>query len=91
MNQDWMNHPDLASIDAAKLQMLQTLAAQGSQKGSNEILPFLMMAMRQTKKKGMSFSQDEMTAIIEVLKTGKSPEEIARIDKMMALLKTVRK
>lgn len=91
MNQDWMNHPDLASIDAAKLQMLQSLANQGSQKGQNEMLPFLMMAMKQTRKKGMSFSPEEMNMIIEVLKNGKSPQEVANMEKMLSMLKTMRK
>ena len=91
MNQDWMNHPNLASIDAAKLQMLQSLAAQGSTKSQNEMLPFLMMAMQQSKKSGMSFSPEEMDMIVEVLKSGKSPQETAKIEKMLTLLKTMRR
>lgn len=91
MNQDWINHPDLASIDLTKLQMLQTLANQGSQKNANEILPFLMMAMKQSKKSGFTFSQEEMNLIIEVLKQGKSPSESAKIEKMLHLLKTMKK
>ena len=30
MNQNWINNPNLASIDTAKLQMLQSLASQGA-------------------------------------------------------------
>ena len=73
MSQNWMNHPSLASIDAAKLQMLQSLASQGAQKG-----------------KGMSFTPDEMNMIIEVMKSGKSPEETAQMDKMLNLLKMMK-
>ena len=90
MSQNWMNHPSLASIDAAKLQMLQALASQGAQKGKQDLMPFLMMAMRQSRQKGMSFTPDEMNMIIEVMKSGKSPEETAQMDKMLNLLKMMK-
>ncbi|MGI6010908.1 MAG: hypothetical protein ACOX8H_05340 [Ruminococcus sp.] len=90
MNQNWMNHPNLASIDAAKLQMLQSLVSQGAQKGKQDLMPFLMMAMRQSKQKGMSFTPEEMNMIIEVMKSGKSPEETAQMDKMLNLLKMMK-
>ena len=74
MNQNWINNPNLASIDTAKLQMLQSLASQGAGKGSQELMPFLMMAMKQTRQKGMSFT----------------PEETAQIDKILNLLKMMK-
>ena len=40
----WMNNPALKNIDAAKLQMLMTLANQGKGKSQKELLPFLMRA-----------------------------------------------
>ena len=42
MNDDWRNNPKLAGMDHSKLDMLQNFAAQGSSKGANEMLPFLM-------------------------------------------------
>ena len=42
MNDDWRNNPKLAGMDRSKLDMLQNLASQGSSKGANEMLPFLM-------------------------------------------------
>ncbi|MGI6006280.1 MAG: hypothetical protein ACOX8E_02165 [Ruminococcus sp.] len=90
MDQNWMNHPNLASIDAAKLQMLQSLVSQGKGKGQQDLMPFLMMAMRQTKKSGVSFTPEEMNMIIEVMKAGKSPEETAQMDKMLNLLKMMK-
>ena len=51
MNDDWRNNPKLAGMDRSKLDMLQNLASQGSSKGANEMLPFLMSAAAQGKKK----------------------------------------
>ena len=90
MNQNWINNPNLASIDTAKLQMLQSLASQGAGKGSQELMPSLMMAMKQTRQKGMSFTPEEMNLIIDVMKSGKSPEETAQIDKILNLLKMMK-
>jgi hypothetical protein len=87
---NWMHHPNLSGMDPAKLAMLQSLANQGSQKSQADMLPFLMSIMSGSTGNGMHFSSDEMSRIIEVLKIGKSQEEIARMDKMLNLLRIMR-
>ena len=95
MNDDWRNNPKLAGMDRSKLDMLQNLASQGSSKGANEMLPFLMSAAAQGKKGGLKFNADEISAIIEVLKMGKSPRlrksaVLLAEDKEWRLLSSVR-
>ena len=84
-----MNNPNLKGMDPEKLKMLNNIANQGSQKGMNELLPFLMSAVSQNKSQsgGLDFSRQEMDTIIEVLKMGKPPEEVARINRMMQIIK----
>jgi len=91
MDQNWMNHPKLKSIDAAKLQMLQSFAEQGKGKSQNDMLPLLMMAMQNNQKSGMSFNSDEMSQIIEVLKMGKSKQEVQKIEQMLNIVKNMKK
>ena len=91
MNADWTKNPGLSGIDPAKLAMLQSLASQGSGKKQNELLPFLMAAASTAKQEGKQFTAEEMDLIAEVLKSGKTPEETAQIDKMMHLMKNVKK
>ena len=91
MDSDWMNNPNLAGIDPAKLAMLQSLASQGSPKSQKELLPFLMAAASSSQKNGTQFSRDEMDVIVEVLKSGKSREEAAKIDQMMQIMKMMKK
>ncbi len=86
----WMNNPNLKNIDPAKLQMLMSMSEQGAGKSQNDLLPFLMAAASQSKSQGMTFSPDETDAIIEVLKMGKSPEEIARIEKIRTMMKLMK-
>lgn len=87
----WMKNPALGGIDPAKLQMLASLAEQAQGKKQNELLPFLMAAASQTQQNNMSFQPSEMDAIIEVMKMGKSPQEVQKIDKLCALIKQFRK
>jgi len=88
MDTSWMNHPSLQNIDPAKLQMLLALSEQGQGKSQKELLPFLLAAATHSKQKGMSFSQTETDTIIEVMKIGKSPQEIQKIEQLRGLMKT---
>ena len=60
------------------------------QRVQNEMLPFLMSAAAQGKKGGLKFNADEISAIIEVLKMGKSPAEAQKLDKVVNLMKMMR-
>ena len=74
-------------MDPAKLAMLNSFAQQGAGKNPQELLPLLMAAASQSRAKGTRFSREEMDAIIQVLKAGKSPEETARMDKIIQMMK----
>ena len=86
-----MNNPALGGIDPAKLQMLSSLAAQAHGKSQNELLPFLMAAMSQSQSNHMSFNSAETEAIINVMKMGKSPQQIQQIDRMIAMVKSFKR
>lgn len=84
----WMDNPKLAGMDISKLAMLNALVEQGSAKKTpQELLPFLMSAASTNKSKGVHFSPQEIETIIQVLKTGKSPEQVARMDKILQIFK----
>ena len=89
-NEDWKKDPKLEDIDAAKLDMLQKLAEKGSGKSASDMLPFLMSAAASGKKNGLNFSQNEISAVLEVMKTRKSPQEIAKIDKSVNVKRMIR-
>lgn len=90
-SKDWMKNPKLAGMDPAKLEMLQNLANQGSQKSQQELLPFLMSLSNPGNQNGLSFQPNEANAIIEVLKMGKSPQEQAKLDKIIQLMKMMKR
>jgi len=86
-NEDWKMDPKLKNIDAGKL--LQKLAEKGSGKSASDMLPFLMSAAASGKKNGLNFSQNEISAVLEVMKAGKSPQEAAKIDKIVSLMRMI--
>ena len=91
MAQEWMNDPTLAGIDPAKMALLNSLVQQGSKKNQNEMLAFLMSAAANSKRNGLQFSPGEMDMIAKVLKKGKSPQETAKMDRMLSMMTMLRR
>ena len=90
VNEDWKANPRLNGMDKTKLDMLQHLAEQGNGKSASDMLPFLMNAASQGRNSGLNFSSQEISTIIEVLKMGKSPQEAAKLDRIVNLMKMIR-
>lgn len=90
MNIDWKSDPSLQNMDPVKLEMLQALAEQGKHKNLQEMLPFLMTAAASGQKQGLKFSPEERQLILNVLKKDKSPQETARMERIISLLGMIR-
>ena len=90
MNEDWKENPELKNMDKSKLDMLQQLSDQGVGKNPSDMLTFLMEAASRGKKNGLNFSQAEISAILDVLKEGKSPKEQAKMDRIIGLMRMIR-
>lgn len=88
MDTSWMNNPALKGIDPAKLQMLLSLSEQGQGKSQKELLPFLLAAASHSKQNGMGFTTQETDAIIEVMKIGKTPDEIRKIEQLRSMTRS---
>lgn len=84
----WSSDPALQNIDPAKLQMLLSMADQAKGKNQTDLLPFLMSLGQSSS---LNFSQEEMDSILNVLKIGKSPKELQKINRICTLLKQMRR
>lgn len=84
-NRDWMKDARIGHIDPAKLQFLQKLVFEMQQLSDKEKLPFLMALATSTKKKDISFTQEEVTLIIEVIKEYSSEDELSKMDKILSM------
>lgn len=84
-NQDWMNDHRIAHIDKEKLNFLQKLVFEMQKLSDKEKLPFLMALATSSRKKNISFSEDEVSQIIEVIKEYSNEEDIAKMNKILTM------
>ncbi len=85
MQNDWMRDETLKNIDTYKLEFLQALVFESSNLKKEQMLPFLMAVAKRGQDKKVTFTDDEVTAIVAVLRNHASPEEVSKIEKVMAL------
>ncbi len=85
MQNDWMKDESLKDIETYKLDFLQALLFESSNLKKEQMLPFLMAVAKRGQEKKVTFSDDEINKIVAVLKKHATPEELAKIEKVMAL------
>lgn len=88
---DWMNNPLLQNMDPIKLELIKTAASQTSGKSGNSLAPVLMSLITSANRKGIRFSSDEITLILNILKEGKSQKEQAQIDQTVQMVSSMLK
>lgn len=85
MQNDWMRDESLKDIEPYKLEFLQALVFESKNLKKEQMLPFLMAVAKRGQEKKVSFSDKEIDAIVAVLRKHASPEEIGKIEKVMAM------
>lgn len=76
---DWLNDPMLKNMDPIKVELIKTAAAQTSGKSGRALAPVLMTLITNANKKGIRFSPDEISLILELIKRGKRREKRNRL------------
>ena len=88
---EWMNNPAMNNIDPIKLELIQMAASQTAGKSGRDLAPIMMALITNANKKGISFSGDEMSLILEIMKDGKSKDEQAQIDRTINMVSSFMK
>ena len=86
---DWMNNPLLKNMDPIKLELIKTAAHQPAGKSGNSLAPVLMSLITSANRKGIRFTTDEITMILNILKEGKSPQEQQQIDQTVQMVSSM--
>lgn len=81
-----MNPNQLRSISPAKLKIILELMEASKGKSTDSILPLFMQAQQNMQKQGLSFSSEESSLILDMLKADLSPAEARKVDRMQAFL-----
>lgn len=83
---DWINDPQLKNMDPLKLELIKNAAKQVSGKSGSAMAPIMMSLIMNANKKGIKFTPEEITLILNLLKQGKSPKEQEQIDKTVKMV-----
>ena len=83
---EWMNHPAMKNLDAAKLDLIKTAAKQTQGKSGKNLAPVMMTLITGANKKGIRFTNEEVSLILDILKDGKTAEEKMQIDHMINVI-----
>jgi hypothetical protein len=86
-NLQWMGDMRIENIPKAKLDFLQKIFFESKNLTQKEQLPFFMALAGRAKKDNISFSQEEINLIMDVIKDHSTPEEVAKIDQTIKLFK----
>lgn len=85
---EWMNNPAMQNLDPVKLQLIQMAASQTSGKSGRDLAPIMMALISNANQKGVQFTEDEISLILEILKEGKPKEEQAQIDRTINMVRS---
>ena len=69
---EWLNHPELKNMDPVKLELIKLAAKQTEGKNGKSLAPVMMSLISSAHKKGITFSPEEMSFVVEILNEGKS-------------------
>lgn len=86
--ENWMNHPDMKNLDPMKLELLKMAYQQTSGKNGKDLAPILMSLITGANQRGISFTSNEVSLILGLLKEGKSEEEKNQIDRTIQMANT---
>ena len=85
MNANWMQDEELSNISKDKLMLINSFLTDTSKMSQKEIMMFIMNVIKKCKEQNISFSKEEMTQIMGIVKKHATPDEIAKIDKIMKM------
>lgn len=86
---EWMNNPAMKNIDPMKLELIRMAAEKTSGKSGRDLAPVMLALITSANKKGIRFSPDEMSLILEILKEGKSKEEQEQIEHTVQMMRSM--
>lgn len=84
----WMDHPAMNDMDPVKLELIRLAARQTAGKSGRSLAPIMMALITSANKKGIQFTPQEMSLILDILKEGRSKDEQLQIDQMVQMVRT---
>lgn len=74
-----------------KQELIRTAAKQTDGKTGKSLAPVMLMLITNASKQGISFTNEEIALILEILKEGKTPAEVNRINQIVQMTQNMMK
>ncbi|MFR4352225.1 MAG: hypothetical protein ACLT3H_11225 [Roseburia sp.] len=84
------NNPLLQNMSPEKMQFLMNFATSQKPTDMKDMMPFLLSAMNSAKSNNIQFTEPETDLLFNILKQNMSPDESAKADKIIQLMKNRR-
>ena len=88
---DWLNDPALKDMDPIKKELFRKAASKLQGKSGNSMASTMMTLITSANKRGVRFTQEEITLILNIMKQGKTPKEKQQIDQMVQMVTNMSK
>ena len=86
---EWMDHPAMKDMDPVKLELIRMAAEKTSGKTGRDLAPVMLALITGANRKGIRFTPDEVSLILEILKQGKSREEQEQIQRTVEMTRSM--
>ncbi|MCM1244976.1 MAG: hypothetical protein NC293_04935 [Roseburia sp.] len=77
----------LRNMHPLKVQIIKELEEKAAGKGMKSTAPLIMEAMQKLKANNLSFSQEEVSVLLEIMTKGMSAEEKQRVEMMKQVVR----
>ena len=88
---DWLNDPALKDMDPIKKELFRKAASQLQGKSGNSMASTLMTLITSANRRGIKFTSEEISLILNIMKQGKTPQEKQQIDQMVQMITNMSK
>ena len=78
----------LKNMDPVKLELIRSAASKTKGKSGKALAPVMMALITSANKKGIQFTPQEMSLILDILKEGRPAKEQEQIDQMVQMVRT---
>ena len=86
MNQNLFSSPEFQKLHPVKKQISQELASANQNLSPEMMLTKVMTINKELSKRNLSFTKEESTLLIRILKQNMSPSDQQKVDLLMGLL-----
>ena len=88
---DWLNDPALKDMDPIKKELFRKAASQLEGKCGNSMASTLMTLISSANRRGVKFTSEEISLILNIMKQGKTNQEKQQIDQMVQMVTNMSK